>query len=89
MKRKQGFISHQVNDIYYIVPVGSTSEDNHCLIRCNETAFSVWKWLENDMTTDELVQSMQQLYGIDQSQAEEDVEMILLTLREKHLLEEA
>ena len=88
MKRKPGFISHQVKDIYYIVPIESASKNNHCFIRCNETAFSVWEWLEKDKTEIELVQSMQKRYSIDQSQAEEDVQMILQALRAKHLLEE-
>ena len=88
MKRKKGFISHQDDGIYYIVPVGKTNEENHCLIRCNGTAFTVWNWLEEDTTEQDLVHRMKDHYGIDQSQAESDVRMILQTLREKNLLEE-
>ena len=89
MRRKKGFISHQADGVHYIVPVGKASTENHCLIRCNGTAFSVWNWLEEDTTEWELVHHMRDRYGIDQSQAENDVRMILQTLRNNNLLDES
>ena len=89
MKRKHGFISHQIDGIYYVVPVGNEIIENNYLIRCNETAFSIWMWLEKDMTEDDLVHNMQECYGIDQAKALIDVRKILQSLREKSLLEES
>ena len=87
MRRKQGFISHKVEDKNYIVAVGENSKKYNCIITCNDTALFIWNQLEQDCSREDLVEAMQEKYGIDADTASRAVEKILSILGENMLLE--
>lgn len=88
MKRKLGFINHKVDDKNYIVAVGETSKDYNCIITCNDTALFIWNQLEKERSREDLINAMQDEYGIDADRASGAVDKILTILRDNRLLNE-
>lgn len=88
MKIKNGFLLRQVADNHVVVPVGSQAVDFRCVITLNEVGAFLWKLLEQDCTTDDLVEALLGEYDVTADIATADVERFVAALYEKNLLDE-
>ena len=88
MKIKNGFLLRQVADNHIVVPVGSQAVDFRCVITLNEVGSFLWKLLEQDCTTADLVEALLNEYDVTADVATADVERFVAALYEKNLLDE-
>lgn len=88
MKIKNGFLLRQVADNHVVVPVGSQAVDFRCVITLNEVGAFLWKLLEQDCTTADLVEALLGEYDVTADIATADVERFVTALYEKNLLDE-
>ncbi len=88
MKIREGFVVRQVMGQSMAIAVGETSRTFKGMVKLNDTAATMWQWLTEDITEEELVARMQQKYDIDAATAEESVKEFVNTLKEQGLLAE-
>lgn len=88
MKIKNGFLLRQVGGNSVVVPVGAQSVDFRCLITLNEVGAFLWKKLEQDCSSADLVEALLGEYDVTADIAGADVERFVASLREKGLLDE-
>lgn len=87
MKIKEGFMLRNVADNFVVVPVGKASLEFKGLINLNHVGAFIWKCLENETTTEEVVMKVAKEYGIDESLANRDVTAFINKLVEAKLLD--
>lgn len=87
MKIKEGFILREVAENYVVVPVGAASLKFKGLINLNSVGAFIWKCLENETTTEEVIQKVVAEYEIDELLAKKDVEAFISKLQEASLLD--
>ena len=88
MKLKKGFVLTDVGQDTIAVPVGSLSKELHGIVRLNETGAFIWHCLEQDQTTEQIVERMLSEYDIDAETARRAVQEIVDKLAHHGLLEE-
>lgn len=87
MKIKEGFMLRSVADNYVVVPVGKASLEFKGLINLNHVGAFIWKCLEIETTTDEVINKVKKEYGIDDELAKRDVTAFINKLVEAKLLD--
>lgn len=88
MKIKNGFLLRQVAGNHVVVPVGAQSVDFRCIITLNEVGAYLWKQLEQECSSADLVDALLREYDVTADIASADVERFVASLREKGLLDE-
>lgn len=84
MRIKEGYILRKVADSAVIV---STEElDCNHLMTLNQSGIDLWEMLQNDRTSEELVEGMLELYEVDADVLYKDIQCFLQNLREAGLL---
>ena len=86
MKLKSEFITQNVEDTQFLVPVGSDAFSG--VVRSNRTAAFIVDCLKNETTKDEIVDAMCQKYSVAREVVTQDVERILDFLRKIDAIEE-
>ena len=81
MKLIDKLLMSPIGDEYVLVPVGSTAEQIHGLIRLNETAAFIVRQLERDTTPAAIADAMLAEYEVDRPTAEAAIAQILDQLR--------
>lgn len=88
MKIKSGFILRDVAGKTFVVATGELSKSFKGMITLNETGKFIWKLLENDITMEEIVDKMLEVYeGVERSIVENDVEIFVEKLVRDNILE--
>ena len=87
MKAKKGFILREVLDEYMIMPVGDNIKTYTGTVILNEVSAFVWKKLQQQMSFDELVESVTAEYDIDYETASNDLNDLLEHFRSYELIE--
>ena len=87
MKIKEGFMLRSVADNYVVVPVGKASLEFKGLINLNHVGAFIWKCLEIDTTTTEVIEKVIKEYSIDKELATRDVNAFINKLVEAKLLD--
>ena len=87
MKIKDGFILRKIAGEDIVVPIGNNIADFNGVIRLNESAAFLWKVLQEEISKEDLVNSLIEEYGIDKSLATNDVEGFLDILEEHKAIE--
>lgn len=82
MKIKEGFILRQIAGEDIVVPIGNNIADFNGVIRLNESAAFLWKTLQEEISKEELINSLIKEYKIDENLATNDVEVFLDILKE-------
>lgn len=82
MKIKEGFILRQIAGEDIVVPIGNNIADFNGVIRLNESAAFLWKTLQEEISKEELINSLIKEYKIDENLATNDVEGFLDILKE-------
>lgn len=86
MKLKSDFITQNVEDTQFLVPVGSDAFSG--VVRSNRTAAFIVDCLKSETTKDEIVDAMCQKYSVAREVVAQDVERILDFLRKIDAIEE-
>ena len=88
MKIKAGFILKDVAGKTFVVATGELSKKFKGMITLNETGKFIWKLLENDITKEEIVDKMLEVYeGVERAIVEKDVELFVEKLVRDNILE--
>lgn len=88
MKIKAGFIKRDVAGKTMVVATGELSKSFKAMITLNETGKFIWELLENEITKEEIVTKMMEVYeGVTQEQVENDVNAFITKLMEDNILE--
>lgn len=86
MKIKEGYLLREVAGSNIVVPVGEGSLDFSGVITLNEVGAFIWKILQNDVTSEEIIEKMLAEYDVDKETAENDVNEYISTLRGAELI---
>lgn len=88
MKIKDTFILRTVAGNNIVLPVGASSETFSGMMTLNESGVFLWNSLKNDISMDDLINSMLSEYNVSADQAKEDAEEFVKSLRSAGVLEE-
>ena len=86
MKVKEGYLLREVAGNYIIVAIGDEAVDFDGIITVNELGAFIWKILENDAETEEIVAKILEEYDVSKEIAEADVNRFIEKLRKAELL---
>lgn len=78
----------EIMDEWVVIPMGERLLEFDGIIELNESAAFLWKLLEKNRDSDELVNALIEKYKIDRSHSEKEVKQFLVLLEQKELLEE-
>lgn len=88
MKIKSGFILRDVAGKTFVVATGELSKKFKGMITLNETGKFIWNLLVNDITKEEIVNKMLEVYeGVDRATVEKDVDIFVDKLKGDNILE--
>ena len=65
MKRKEGYMLRTIGNSYLIVPVSGKTIRFDEMLSLNETGAYLWKQLEREMTSEELLEAVLSEYEVD------------------------
>lgn len=87
MKIEKEFILREIAGDYVIVPVGEAAVQFNGMISVNETGATIWKCLQEETDTDQIVQVLTEEYDVDDETARKDVEEFTSMLRKNGILD--
>ncbi len=88
MKIKNTFILRNVAGNNVVLPMGASTEAFSGMMTLNETGAFLWNNMQKDITMDELVNVLLSEYNVSATEAKEDAEAFVNTLRTAGVLEE-
>ena len=88
MRVEKDFILREIAGDYVIIPTGNTVLTFNGLISVNEVGASLWKLLQEDVTTEDLVAGILDEYDVDEETAREDIQEFLDVLMEAQVIKE-
>ncbi len=88
MKVQNDFVLREIAGDYVIIPTGKTVLSFNGLITVNEVGADLWKMLQSEVTFDDLVQGILDIYDVDETTAREDIQEFLDTLIKGGILED-
>ena len=88
MRVDKDFILREIAGDYVIIPTGNTVLTFNGLISVNEVGASLWKMLQQDVTTEDLVAGILEEYNVDEETAREDIQEFLDELIKAQIIRE-
>ena len=88
MKLKAGFVTQDIDDTQFLIPIGKENENNHGMLRSNATAAMIINYLKKDTCSEKIVDAIYEEYNADRETIEKDVNSVLEVLRSVNALEE-
>lgn len=87
MKVQKEFVLREIAGDYVIIPTGNTVLTFNGLITVNEVGADLWKMLQSEVTFDDLLKGILEIYDVDEETAKEDIQEFLDTLIEGKILD--
>lgn len=84
---KKGFVLREVAGQFMVIATGEASRQFHGMIRLNQTGKEIWQGLSDGLTEEEIAGKLVQSYGIEKSQAAEDVRNMIRQMTEEGFLQ--
>lgn len=84
---KKGFVLREVAGQFMVIATGEASRQFHGMIRLNQTGKEIWQGLSDGLTEEEIAGKLVQSYGIEKSQAAEDVRNMIRQMAEEGFLQ--
>ena len=78
----------EMGDEIVYVPVGDKADEVHGVLRLNKEAFEIIKYLESDVSEEQIVNVLESKYENERSELEKYVHEVVTTLREAGLIKE-
>lgn len=91
MKTAKGYVLKCLSGQYYIVPSGQRIADRGRCLKINETGSIIWKYLENDVSWEELLSYGESVFGaqgVSKEQLEQDLKCFLQNLKNYGMIEQ-
>ncbi len=88
MKVKDLFILKKIAGSNVVMPVGVSAEKFDGMISLNETGVLLWKRLSEDVSEEDLINTVLSEYNVSADEAERDVKEFVESLRKVGVLEE-
>lgn len=86
MRIKEGFITRKINDFYAVVPINKKVLDFSGMMTLNASGKVLYDLLLNDISVDELIAQMRNIYDVSKEQAKKDIELFIKKLEDHDLL---
>lgn len=86
MRLKSSFELMELDDHVIAVPVGENSNAFHGIIKLNDSAAYIFNLLKDDITEEEIVESLKKEYDAPKKTLAEDLQKCLFELKEKGLI---
>lgn len=87
MKIKDGVVIRQVEDEYVLVDTGRVKPKFNGMVKLNETSKDIVNLLtNNDLSFDDLINSLLDIYDIDKATLENEVSDIITQLKEINII---
>ena len=80
MKVQKDFALREIAGDYVIIPTGKTAAGSDGLITVNEVGADLWEMLQSDVSFEDLVCGILDIYDVDETTAREDIQEFLDTL---------
>ena len=80
MKVQKDFALREIAGDYVIIPTGKTAVGSDGLITVNEVGADLWEMLQSDVSFEDLVRGILDIYDVDEATAREDIQEFLDTL---------
>lgn len=87
MKVQKEFVLREIAGDYVIIPTGKTVLTFNGLITVNEVGADLWKMLQSEVTFNDLLRGILEMYDVDEETAKEDIQEFLDTLIEGGILD--
>ena len=88
MKVSNQFILRTIADEYLLIPTGEAAMNVKGLISLSESGYLLYEKLKDGCSKEELVQVLRTEYEVDESTANQDVEMFIDQMLQLKMLEE-
>jgi len=86
MKRNETFVKKSVGEKTLLIPTGSSVKHMHGLITLNATGSLIWEMLASDISKEEIVLRLKEIYGDKQKNLVQDVSTFIDQLLQMHLV---
>ncbi|MBR5322808.1 MAG: PqqD family protein [Clostridia bacterium] len=86
MKLKYNFIVRNVAGQAVALAVGNENDKFNGMIKLNSVGEFIFKLLENDISTEEIINKITENYDVSAEEAKNSIEAYLETLRENNLI---
>lgn len=87
MRLKKDFILHDSDGDYVIVAVGEATKNFHGLVHLNNVAGKIVEFLKEDISEEELINKMLEVYDVDPDTLKKDVNNIVSQLKNANIVE--
>ena len=86
MKINKDFVVKEMNDgngkkTHYAIAIGKTAANFKGMIKLNDTAFEVWRLIEQGLSQDEIIEKMFDEYDVEKTVIVENVKSTIETFR--------
>ncbi len=87
MKLKEGFVVQKIGDSFYAVPVAKNPVIGNGMVKLNETAYFMWKMIEDGKGIESIADALCSEYNVEKSRALSDVRAFAEQLGKAGILE--
>ena len=87
MNIKKGYVIRQVMGNYVIIATGEESRNFYGMVKLNETAANIWKYISEGKDREEIVAAMLAEYEVEEQQLRRDVDKTIEILVSQGLVE--
>lgn len=86
MRIKNGFVLREVAGQVMVIATGEASKDFHGMIKLNGTGKIIWEGLQENLSEEEIVSRLQNMYQVEREQAAADTRAFLNQMEEMGFL---
>ena len=87
MKIKEGFITRKIGETYYAVSFDSTSSIGNGMIKLSDSAYFIWKMLEDGADEAQITAAMKENFQADEEILRRDISAFVAKLSELGIIE--
>ena len=87
MKIKEGYVIRQVMGNYVVIATGEESKNFHGMVKLNETAATIWNYIAEGKTEDEIAVCLMNEYDVEEERVRKDIKNTVQTLAAQGLVE--
>lgn len=80
MKIREGYVVKEIAGAFYAVPTVKNPKIGNGMIKLNETAYFIWKKLEESVEAGEIAEQLSDEFDVDEESAKRDVSAFVAKL---------